>query len=491
MDPPNENKDKQSSVLMDIIDIEDVAPIELPKKANDINWKVLKNFQTALKCFDSTEQAEKAIQHVFNSLPSTETETENTSIARTVPVAADVLLRMMSDAELWASSLVHIVHLLSSSVPPNLYRQMKSDRRIKEILMINADFQLPSPLVQRQNFHFYRFIKEVDENTWIMFDISTDYFLDSSDGSVGQKVWRRRSGVIVQKSNDSSKDCRVHWVENVQSPGTNLQDNHSAVINSKGWFSANRWLSTLIWSLRRSQSSFTINKMNVNAQNLLLTLTVKMKMVFLDIVSVTPDDRNWVTLSNDNNVRVMRSRYDTVSIPGTYSYIAVTTFQLKTTPSKAYNFLMQHLVEIQWPWPMTPLEAKSFKEREEMIKYESESNHITVLKRSGPNEDEYLLQEASMDGLFSYVIAAPMTEREIHSSLLRGIEGDGILHPAGFSILPENPNSESSLVTFAVRQPVNVSKTENDAVEPMEIVIGCMIQDIQELLQSTETDDSE
>ena len=72
-----------------------------------------------------------------------------------------------------------------------------------------------------------------------------------------------------------------------------------------------------------------------------------MKMVFLDIVSVTPDDRNWVTLSNDNNVRVMRSRYDTVSIPGTYSYIAVTTFQLKTTPSKAYNFLMQHLVEIQ------------------------------------------------------------------------------------------------------------------------------------------------
>ena len=98
MDPPNENKDKQSSVLMDIIDIEDVAPIELPKKANDINWKVLKNFQTALKCFDSTEQAEKAIQHVFNSLPSTETETENTSIARTVPVAADVLLRMMSDA---------------------------------------------------------------------------------------------------------------------------------------------------------------------------------------------------------------------------------------------------------------------------------------------------------------------------------------------------------------------------------------------------------
>lgn len=72
-----------------------------------------------------------------------------------------------------------------------------------------------------------------------------------------------------------------------------------------------------------------------------------MKMVFLDIVSVTPDDRNWVTLSNDDNVRVMRSRNDTVNIPGMYSYIAVTTFNLKTSPSKAYNFLMRHLVEVQ------------------------------------------------------------------------------------------------------------------------------------------------
>lgn len=72
-----------------------------------------------------------------------------------------------------------------------------------------------------------------------------------------------------------------------------------------------------------------------------------MKMVFLDTVNVTPDERNWVILSNDDNVRVMRSRNDTVSIPGTYSYIAVTTFRLGTTPSEAYNFLTRHLVEIQ------------------------------------------------------------------------------------------------------------------------------------------------
>lgn len=163
-------------------------------------------------------------------------------------------------------------------------------------------------------------------------------------------------------------------------------------------------------------------------------------------------------------------------------------------------------------WPMAPLGPLSFREREELIKYESDSNHITLLKRSGnefsekPNvfiyhfdilhitfafkfakffgdlhfqDSEYLLQEASKDDLCSYVIAAPMTKRDVYSSLFFGTEGDGILRPAGFSILPDNTNFKSSLVTFAVRQLVNVSKTENEAVQPMNIIISCMIQDMQ------------
>ncbi|KAK1359345.1 START domain-containing protein [Heracleum sosnowskyi] len=499
MDPADRNIDKKPSILMNII--EDTETIEVSKKAKDVNWTAYENFKKALKCFPSTEQAGEAIQQVFNSLPSAEMEIENSSISRSVPVASDVLLCMMLDTKLWALSLFHIVHLVSSNVPPHIFQQMKSDKRIKEILMINADFQLPTPLLQRRNFNFYRFIKEVNANTWVIFDISTDYFLHSYDGSVGQNLWRRRSGVIVQRSNDCSKECRVFWVENVQSLAFRLQDDNSALINSKVGMSANRWLSTLIWWFRRSQSSFTSNKINVNAQNLLLTFTVKMKMIFLDIVNVTPDDRNWVTLSNDNNVRVMRSRNDTVNIPGTYSFIAVTTFQLRTTPSNAFNFLTRYLVEIQWP--MALLGPLSFREREELVKYESDSNHITLLKRSGnefsenPNDNEYLLQEASKDGLCSYVIAAPMTKRDVYSSLFFGTEGDGILCPAGFSILPDNTNSKSSLVTFAVQQPVNVSKTENDAIQPMKFVVSCMIQDmqteleIQDLLLSDETGDSD
>ncbi|KAL8097571.1 hypothetical protein AgCh_030628 [Apium graveolens] len=439
MDPADGKETQKPSSLMDIT--EDTKTIELPKKAKDVNWTAYENFKSALKCFPSTKQSGEAIQHVFDSLPSAKTETENSSISRSVPVAADVLLCMMLDTKLWALSLFPIVQLVSSNVPPHIFQQMKADKRIKEIFMINADFQLPTPLVQRQNFNFYRFVKEVNANTWVMFDISTDYFMHSPDGSMGQNLWKRRSGVIVERSNDCSKDC----------------------------------------------------------MNLLLTLTVKMKMVFLDIVNVTPDDKKWVTLSNDDNIRVMRSRDDTVNVPGTHSYIAVTTFQLNTTPSEAYNFLTSHLVEIQWPMELfLPL---SFREREELINYESDSNHITLLKRSGnefsekPDENEYLLQEASKDDLCSYVIAAPMTKRDVYSSLFFGSEGDGILQPAGFSILPENTNFQSSLVTIAVWQPVDVFKTENDAIQPMKFAITCMIQDLQreldDLLLSAETGDSE
>lgn len=38
--------------------------------------------------------------------------------------------------KLWALSLFHIVHLVSSNVPPHIFQLMKSDKRIKEILMV-------------------------------------------------------------------------------------------------------------------------------------------------------------------------------------------------------------------------------------------------------------------------------------------------------------------------------------------------------------------
>lgn len=95
MDPADGNKDQKPSILMDII--EDTKTIELPKKAKDVNWTAYENFKTALKCFPSSEQAGEAIQRVLNSLPSAETEIENSSISKIVPVAADVLLCMMLD----------------------------------------------------------------------------------------------------------------------------------------------------------------------------------------------------------------------------------------------------------------------------------------------------------------------------------------------------------------------------------------------------------
>lgn len=95
MDAADGNKDQKPSILIDIT--EETKTIELLKRAKDVNWTAYENFKTALQCFPSAEQAGEAIQHVFNSLPSARMEIENSSISRSVPVAADVLLCMMSD----------------------------------------------------------------------------------------------------------------------------------------------------------------------------------------------------------------------------------------------------------------------------------------------------------------------------------------------------------------------------------------------------------
>lgn len=89
--------------------------------------------------------------------------------------------------------------------------------------MTSAGFQLPTPLVPRRNFEFYRFFKVVDAHVSVIFDISTAYFLHSSDGSVGNDLWRRQSAVIVYQLDEVSS--KVFWAENVHRPSLSLQTN--------------------------------------------------------------------------------------------------------------------------------------------------------------------------------------------------------------------------------------------------------------------------
>lgn len=70
-----------------------------------------------------------------------------------------------------------------------------------------------------------------------------------------------------------------------------------------------------------------------------------MRKVYLDIVSETPDEEKWVTLSN-KDVRILRNSTDHTD-SGVKNYIAVTSFRLQTKPISLTDFLVKKNMDIQ------------------------------------------------------------------------------------------------------------------------------------------------
>ncbi|KAK1376513.1 hypothetical protein POM88_032706 [Heracleum sosnowskyi] len=434
-------------------------PMENTGLPRSFNLESYTKFMKVLQKFPFDMAPENAIQRVFDSLHSPDDMIRENSIhCQDVPVPYRYLTLMFLNMDVWTSSLSPSVRLVSFDVPEQLIRIF--DNTI-QISLINAGFQLPTPLVPRRNFEFYRFFKVVDAHVSVIFDISTAYFLHSSDGSVGKNLWRRQSAVIVYQLDEVSS--KVFWAENVHRPSLNLQTNiYTDLMNSKMMFSAKHLVNTLLWRYNRRKSKVTLSVWQEDGlfkvQNLLLLFTEKMKMAFLDIVSAPVDDKKWVILVN-GDIRVMRNRIDVHNIPGTVSCIAVSTFRLEAAPLKAYNFLIKHLQKIQFPW------GRGYS-TQEVIRFESESNHIMLLQgiypeeftpRNSPHFNAYLLQEASSDEFCRFVVGALMTEVDGFINLSLCMETDLKLNPAGFAILPDGINPYSSLVTIVVRETLKVS----------------------------------
>lgn len=122
---------------------------------------------------------------------------------------------------------------------------------------------------------------------------------------------------------------------------------------------------------------------------------------------------------------------------------------------------------------------------QEVIRFESESNHIMLLQgiypeevipRNSPHFNVYLLQEASSDGFCRFVVGALMTEADGFINLSLCVETDLKLNPAGFAILPDGINPDSSLVTIVVPETLKVS---DDIRRKMEDSIKISIRGIR------------
>ncbi|PSS14053.1 Homeobox-leucine zipper protein, partial [Actinidia chinensis var. chinensis] len=419
---------------------------------------------------------------MFRSPPPPGMRVERSIESAVVPMAPDLLISVMMDVDRWAKCLSLIVSWADGQAPTGVLQKLRSsDRAIESMLIVDAELQLPNPLVQSQDLCFLRCLREIIPNVWAIVDISIDYF--PGFGSEESRRRRRPSGLIIKRQENHSQ---IIWIENVEVPDVPSEDGtQSEITNSNLAFSAKCWVDTLIWSWKRIESRFYNIKMPVNqeAGTHLLNLTNFMRIAYFDIISESPDEETWVTLS-DKEVKILRTTTgDCVDTSGFNNYIAVTSFRLQVKPLSLFDFLVKKNMHIQWPQLLT------LQEPEEVIRFSSDSNSITLHKKVVIQNEtskvfRYLLQEASTNGFCSYIVSTPMNHVDVHRAFTFG--RDVTIQPSGFAVMPDGPNglhSNASLVTIAVNQYLNVPETDQ-AIDIMCGLVSAIIKDITEEVSS-------
>ncbi|XP_021893793.1 homeobox-leucine zipper protein ROC7-like [Carica papaya] len=331
--------------------------------------------------------------------------------------------------------------------------------------MVNAELFLPTPFVSTRKFRFIRCLKEIIPNIWILFDISTDYFNNiTSDSTFKPDCRRRPSGVIIRKHKEHSE---VIWIENVEV-------NDGMADGSDMAFCAKRWVNALLQKVKRQDSEvISINtEIGWKVSNSLLKVTEIMEKVYSECVNGTPNENKW-TLLSDRGVRILRSRIGNhSSAMGSNNYIGLTSFRVPKKPSSVLDLLARKNMALQWP------SFLSLVEPEEVIKLavKDGGGYITIHKKAY----EYVVQVVSRDEFCSFILSSPMIQDDVDLTLLYGSLRENILKPSGFTVIPGGPpESDSSLVTIAMQQELEVSGTE-EAIEAVSQLINSTVNEINE-----------
>ncbi|KAK8494000.1 hypothetical protein V6N11_037538 [Hibiscus sabdariffa] len=201
----------------------------------------------------------------------------------------------------------------------------KTDASFWGAIQVCAEIQLPTTLVPTRYFEFLQYGKQIMEGVHIIVDVTSHCFGDPYARYNSEK---RPSGVIIRAY--GRKDCEIIWIENVEVEETR-ETMYSSIINSNLAYNADRWISTLLWKLKRDRSSFADLKIDVHprAGSSLLALTQAMKRFFMECVSQHPDEVALTIATSDaDQIRIMYNQTLTERI----ALVGVNSFRVQAKP---------------------------------------------------------------------------------------------------------------------------------------------------------------
>ncbi|KAM7273706.1 hypothetical protein ACFE04_028370 [Oxalis oulophora] len=380
--------------------------------------------------------------------------------------------------------------------------------------MMQAEFQLLSPLVPVRQIKFLRFCKQHAEGLWVVVDVSIDINLDGSDMPPFVTCRRLPSGCVVQDMpNGSSK---VIWVEHSEYDASLVHELYRPLVSTGLGFGAHR----MIAALQRQFECLAIflsppiscedtTGITLDGKKSMMKLAQRMADNFCTGIC-TSSVRNWHKLNGGNvgkDVRV--STRQNVNDPGEPPGVvlsAATSVYVKVSRQRLFDFLRDERTRSSWDilsngGPM-----------EEMIqipKGQASRNCVSLLRANAINSRDdqnsmLILQETWNDASGSLVVYAPVDIPSISIVMSGGDSAYVALLPSGFAILPPGPSvqggsdgtpikeevdsneNDGCLLTVGFQILVNslpTAKITQESVETVNHLISCTIQKINAALE--------
>ncbi|XP_038888128.1 homeobox-leucine zipper protein PROTODERMAL FACTOR 2-like [Benincasa hispida] len=401
------------------------------------------------------------LQEMFHTPPPHGSTVECSVQSAILPISSRLLISLMMDGERWASMFSNIICSGSddnNDVLTPLKKFWSTGYSSWEVILLNAQFRLPAEFLPRWSTRFLRFKTTVMdvEDTYAIFDVSTDYFENTTADSTQKIEYKRRpSGVIIRPCGLLSE---VIWIENAEVQKIDIPKNMSSTFTPNFHLTARQWISIISQNLKRRHSKILTTEMFDECIDIpdLLTIGDKLRKFFLETVNPFPTERT-CDLFSDDKIRILRD-VKASSIGYRNDFIATSTVRIAETPTRLLTFLDIDNATFQWTSIKSQAQLKlaaAF-----LTTDESSCTSLSVKIETGDDEDfmghKFFLQESTENEYCSFVLSSQMTEADVHIALLpRFCRNSLFLRPSGFAVMPAGPGglqSEASFVTIYLRR---------------------------------------
>ncbi|GMJ06542.1 ANTHOCYANINLESS 2, ARABIDOPSIS THALIANA HOMEODOMAIN PROTEIN [Hibiscus trionum] len=497
-----------------IVDVALVALDELINLAQLDNPLWIKGLDGGIETLN-LEEYSRTFSSCIGMKPSGYT-TEATRATGLVSLDGLALVEALIDANRWAEMFPC---LISSAATIDVLSTGTGVSKDNTLQVMDAEFQVLSPLVPARRMRFIRFCKQHSEGVWAVVDVSINTTQDATYTHTFPNCRRLPSGCVIQDLDN--KYSKVTWIEHSEYDDSAVHHLLRPLLSSGLGFGAHRWIATLqrqcdCLALLMSPDIPGEDNIGITpaGRKSMLKLAQRMTNNFCAGVCASSVQK-WEKLNFGNvgeDMRIMTRK--NVNDPGEPLGVllsAATSVWMPTTQKRLFDFLRDERTRIQWDILSN---GGPMQEMVNVAKGPGHSNSVSLLRGGAINANEntmLILQETWSDASGAMVIYAPIDISSMSIVVNGGDSAYVALLPSGFAILPNisptyhggqshsngqmvNPDnngtisSNGCILTVGFQILVNsvpTAKLTLESVETVNHLISCTIQKIKDALMVT------